>query len=1261
MTTGGSEDIADDIELSGDLRERHGPTEASRSNSPHPLIPGSQQSHEPSNRVRGLLAPWIWTLIFAIALVIVIRVYGAKSILQPSQKNEFQFITTGLLLFLGLSLNESFKGLAKVLRHHLERFSFPSTARHLVDSFNALLNVVELLWSKIDWGFRSFCIIWIAQLASASISLTYGVDDGHNYTSIYTRNGPVNVSNLACYKHPHTPGCPSAVTTDALAHAYGESPSAADSTQPSDCGYFTDAASIINSKQKFRYYCRRDTTIQEFAYQFKEYNPDDAQKAYPHSTNRTIMSSSGRCNEYTQGAVNDIMLGDLSAKNFTYSNDANVEGSIVIPTLALGNEGTTYIYRGVNRPEHATTYGNGDRGLMMWAYRNPGAKQGTLFYECPINIGVVGNVKDPKHNLTDGVARQAAASIALQGQWRGTRGHMNWVQWQWYASGQPWEIHGKSNSQVGANIAEHAMVSLTEMATRNPTIVTNGTVPYLGSHLNVQWQSFVPLLACIVAADTMVVALSFIAIRYDPKITVNYRIIPDRTAYSADESKSSIKNLSITLTATRDSSDGSSVSEKPFPPSTILSRDDHISFTQDDSSNPLSNSASALPSNPPPPFSALYFPPLHPATYAGPSTVESDSCPPPPFAPSISGASPSQAPSAFERETKAAFACETKGESPTKSSEEKEPPPPYTEGSSPLGSFTYVMAAAGGPASIITQVPQGGPPLPPGGHSFADVGAEENINLDLRGTRFTLSREELLTLPEFVLLSLFPNGLLPDGHMNSFHEGDTYPVDYDPTSLQYMLDFFRTVAQTIPSSSPSPVADAPSTEANIPGSARDMLQDRAGIIVLREDLDFYAIPPKAEIDQSEMIEVKRAAGRALLKQDGIFSGLRKSEEQGTTEQHLIEMLTAGGFSNDDRWGHRASEPNKAVICSLALARLRTDIKGNDLANSNAVGMAQKLLLFWRKPARRCWWEGVELYDVDGVEGKLKTATLVRLVLPTESANLFRKHLGKTFRSGAKARNHEVIRTALSAGYGVLDDLACRKRNVLRQLSELARLQNLPSELRSKDKTPLRPQRAKTSQSSTLRPDDGRRWPHPDAERVLDGLPLPPLEHHYHVPTLINANHIPFLRYKKPQSPFLSHMIREKTRERIKRVDKIQALEKAGSFAEDEDQWDRILWEVNRVSPGDGGVQWASVVREALSNVKNLHSRIARSRVQAAQRMFDIVQEQRKLSDKAKVERRNWRHQEYKARKRQRAAQMTGEHASLKADDDCQPAISAAAV
>lgn len=52
-----------------------------------------------------------------------------------------------------------------------------------------------------------------------------------------------------------------------------------------------------------------------------------------------------------------------------------------------------------------------------------------------------------------------------------------------------------------------------------------------------------------------------------------------------------------------------------------------------------------------------------------------------------------------------------------------------------------------------------------------------------------MSREELLTLPEFVLLSLFPNGLLPDGHMNSFHEGDIYPVDvrYRKRGIQLLI------------------------------------------------------------------------------------------------------------------------------------------------------------------------------------------------------------------------------------------------------------------------------------------------------------------------------------------------------------------------------------------------------------------------------------------------------------------------------------------
>ncbi|KAK3381471.1 hypothetical protein B0H63DRAFT_511275 [Podospora didyma] len=373
---------------------------------------------------------------------------------------------------------------------------------------------------------------------------------------------------------------------------------------------------------------------------------------------------------------------------------------------------------------------------------------------------------------------------------------------------------------------------------------------------------------------------------------------------------------------------------------------------------------------PPPPFSSLFTSPdpeaaasvLEPFLPYKHSVADADD------AASAPGAAPAYAPSeqvtsgssnsAFavsrlQDETKRVLPQDTKGESSRNNKDdEAEPPPAYSEGSSPLQSFTYLMAAAGGASSIITQVQQGGPPI----NSLGDVGADETITMDLR--------DELLTLPEFVLLSLFPNGLFPEGHMGGFAEGDAIQVDYDPASLQYMLDFFRNVAQSIPSE-PSGHDDG---VVPLDPAARDDSSRRAGIIVLREDLDFYTIPHKKDIDQAEMIEVKRAAAKALLQQNGIFSGLKRSDEPGTTEAHLIEMLTAGGFNHDDRWGHRAGEPNKAVICSLALARLRSDIRGNEIG-SNAVGMAQKLLLFWRKPARRCWWEGVELDNVEGLEGK----------------------------------------------------------------------------------------------------------------------------------------------------------------------------------------------------------------------------------------------------------------------------------------------------
>lgn len=109
-------------------------------------------------------------------------------------------------------------------------------------------------------------------------------------------------------------------------------------------------------------------------------------------------------------------------------------------------------------------------------------------------------------------------------------------------------------------------------------------------------------------------------------------------------------------------------------------------------------------------FPALYFP--QPSSAEPYPNLVTAACAPdslaafapaPPFEESFGS------PSTVVAETKAALPRDTKQGQSSKDLDDGEPPPPYTEGSSPLEGFTYVMAAAGGAASILTQVQQGGP------------------------------------------------------------------------------------------------------------------------------------------------------------------------------------------------------------------------------------------------------------------------------------------------------------------------------------------------------------------------------------------------------------------------------------------------------------------------------------------------------------------------------------------------------------------------
>lgn len=219
---------------------------------------------------------------------------------------------------------------------------------------------------------------------------------------------------------------------------------------------------------------------------------------------------------------------------------------------------------------------------------------------------------------------------------------------------------------------------------------------------------------------------------------------------------------------------------------------------------------------------------------------------------------------------------------------------------------------------------------------------------------------------------------------------------------------------------------------------------KQAIIVLREELEYFSIPPKVmqskgiseqapaakrengttpspleipanTVTTPALLDLKQQCGNALLERKQIFTALQRNvnKENNMAEQHLIDMLCMrcvkvdddwrptmtlllttllcapdSGFDRDDTWGFRAVEPNRCCITSIALVLLKTGItsKGGDASDSlggdeaagkdvsattgaladdfdidqQQLSTAQKLLLFWRKPARKCWWDGVDV-------------------------------------------------------------------------------------------------------------------------------------------------------------------------------------------------------------------------------------------------------------------------------------------------------------
>jgi hypothetical protein len=236
------------------------------------------------------------------------------------------------------------------------------------------------------------------------------------------------------------------------------------------------------------------------------------------------------------------------------------------------------------------------------------------------------------------------------------------------------------------------------------------------------------------------------------------------------------------------------------------------------------------------------------------------------------------------------------------------------------------------------------------------------LDLDLRGTHVKLDRDTLVSLPESLLIAMFPNGLVlgrPDYDsesedsegQDSVGEPDVFTtqVDFDAACLDYVLSFYRKAQQVRQTSSESIFASSPAAQ------YYPSLIDKQPIIVLREELEYYCVPSSKDND---LLKLKTASGQHLLEENLVFAALQKNieGENNIAEQHLIDMLCDAGFTREDVWEYRELEPHKTCIVSMKLVLLNT------MGQESHMATAQKLLLFWRKPAVSISYK-MEIYHI----------------------------------------------------------------------------------------------------------------------------------------------------------------------------------------------------------------------------------------------------------------------------------------------------------
>ena len=230
-----------------------------------------------------------------------------------------------------------------------------------------------------------------------------------------------------------------------------------------------------------------------------------------------------------------------------------------------------------------------------------------------------------------------------------------------------------------------------------------------------------------------------------------------------------------------------------------------------------------------------------------------------------------------------------------------------------------------------------------------------------------------------------------------------------------------------------------------------------------------------------------------------------------------------------------------------------------------------------------------------------------------------------FRETLQCQSRKELRISFEAGYEAIDHLdAAVGGNTDSTNYILELLRAAPAKIKlSPVRRPDLQEDKKKNLARRAPPDQGPRDKRPS---MFDRpLPLSQLSGRRHVPVLFSAGNIPVLRFKKPQPATLSWFIRSRLKQRQKRHDLRYRLIYNCAIAKWEDEWDELvsLREEQRIPP-KGEPSWEQAPRMAEQQVAwYLRKEKEMNRVMA-EKMQAVVDREKKLFEKEKMERANYR-------------------------------------